>query len=167
MVELIDLLSFCLSATYLSFQAVFSSRRLGSPISVTVANLVMNVEDCALSLFGALLLFWSRYVDNTCTAVISSRLDDLHHHLDSTEPSIQFTYEVESGWLLSFLDIHLHHQADGSIITSVFWKATHTNKYLNFRVLNVLRTRVLTQMAYYIANTHCMFKHLVLCRYLP
>ena len=67
MQEIVKLLSFCLSATYLSFhgehhQQIFGTA-MGSPVSVTVANLVMeDVEDRALVTTDVPVRFWRRYV---------------------------------------------------------------------------------------------------------
>ena len=67
--EIVRLLSFCLSATYLSFCGEHYQQILGSPVSVTVANLVMeDVEDRALVTTDVPVRFWRRYVDDTCTA---------------------------------------------------------------------------------------------------
>ena len=53
-------------------------------------------------------------------------------HLNGVEPSIQFTVEVESEGKLSFLDVLLQRDPDGSISTTVYRKATHTDRYLDF-----------------------------------
>ena len=53
--------------------------------------------------------------------------------LNSTEPCIPFTVEEETEERkLPFLDVCLQREDDGSITTSVFRKATHTNQYLSF-----------------------------------
>ena len=72
--KLLQLLEFCLQATFLSFRGrVFRQTfgtAMGSPVSVSVANLVMeDVEERALASFDIQLPFWKRYVDDTCTAV--------------------------------------------------------------------------------------------------
>ena len=72
--EVISLLEFCLSATYLAFRGAFYQQvfgtAMGSPVSVTVANLVMeDMEARALSMFTPPPLFWKRYVDDTCCAL--------------------------------------------------------------------------------------------------
>ena len=52
--------------------------------------------------------------------------------LNSINPHIQFTFKEEKDRSLPFLDVLLSHQPDGSILTLVFCKPTHTDKYLHF-----------------------------------
>ena len=135
--DIIRLLKMCLDATYLTFrnthyQQTFGTA-MGSPVSVTVANLVMEeVESKALSTFTPALRFWKRYVDDTCTAIPSRLVTSFHDHLNGVNEHIQFTLEMEDNNSLPFLDVRLHHQPDGSILTSVYRKPTHTDRYLDF-----------------------------------
>ena len=135
--EVMKLLEFCLSATFLAFrgnvyQQTFGTA-MGSPVSVTIANLVMeDVEERALAATDVLLKFWKRYVDDTCAALPAARLHEFLDHLNGVEPSIQFTVEVESEGKLPFLDVLLQRDPDGSISTTVYRKATHTDRYLDF-----------------------------------
>ena len=91
-----------------------------------------DVEQEALSTFHTPPRFWRRYVDDTCTALPSNLVDSFHDHLNSIDPCIQFTIERESNGQLPFLDILLNREEDGSISTSVYRKATHTDQYLSF-----------------------------------
>ena len=132
--NIISLLDLCLNATYLQFQNVVywqvHGTAMGSPVSVTITNLVMeDIEQRALSTFRTPLQFWKRYVDDTCTAIQPCIIEEFHQHLNSIEPSIQFTYEIEQNNQLPFLD---NRQDDCSILTSVFRKSTHTDRYLHF-----------------------------------
>ena len=67
--NIIYLLEFCLDATYFSFRGKYYKQifgtAMGSPVSVTVANMVMeNVDQRALSSFDYQPLFWKWwYVD--------------------------------------------------------------------------------------------------------
>ena len=129
--NIISLLALYLNATYLQFQNVIYQQvhgtAMGSPVSVTIANLVMeDIEQRALSTFRTPLRFWKRYVDDTCTAIQPCLIEEFHQHLNSIEPSIQFTYEIEQNNQLPFLDILLNRQDDGSILTSVFRKSPHS-----------------------------------------
>ena len=94
---------------------------MGSPVSVTVANLVMeDVEQGALAMTDVHPRFWKRYVDDTCT-VLRIPADDVQRfldHLNGVEPSIRFTV-VESDGKLPFLDVLLRHNPDGSVSTTV------------------------------------------------
>ena len=115
------------------YQQTFGTA-MGSPVSVTVANLVMEeIEEVALSSYpGTPPRFWKRYVDDTCTAVPAESLTSLHEHLNSIDDHIQFTVEKEENGCLPFLDSLLTRETDGSISTSVYRKKTHTDQYLQF-----------------------------------
>ena len=112
-VEEMKLLEFCLSATFLSFrggiyQQTFGTA-MGSPVSVTIANLVMeDVEERALATTDIPLKFWKHYVDDTCAALPASSVQQFLDHLNGVEPSIQFTVELETDGKLPFLDVLLH-----------------------------------------------------------
>ena len=56
-----------------------------------------------------------------------------HEHLNSIDSNIQFTMEKVSNRLHPFLDVLIERQSDGSVLTSVFRKPTHTDKYLDFQ----------------------------------
>ena len=136
--EIQTLLSFCLNATYLAYRGEFFQQTfgtaMGSPVSVTVADLVMeDVEQRALSTYHSPPPFWKRYVDDTCTALPADQIQCFHDHLNSVEPTIQFTFETESEGKLSFLDTQITHHPDGDLSTTVYRKATHTDKYLDFQ----------------------------------
>ena len=106
---------------------------MGSPVSVSVANIVMeDVEERALASYEIQLPFWKRYVDDICTVVPKQRVLHLLQHLNGIEGSIQFTVELESDGRLPFLDVLMCRRPDGSISTSVYRKDTHTDKYLDF-----------------------------------
>ena len=135
--EIVNLLRFCLDVTYLAyngdvFKQIFGTA-MGSPVSVTVANLVMeDMEERALSTCSHPPPFWKRYVDDTFTALPEDQVDRFLDHLNTVEPTIKFTMEKESNGSLSFLDTLVTHHEDGSLSTSVYRKKTHTDRYLDF-----------------------------------
>ena len=99
----------------------------------TVANLVLeDVEQRALTSCTSQPLFWKGYVDDTFTALAQEQIQQFHDHLNSIEPTIQFTIEAEVEGILPFLDTRITHHADGSLTTSVFRKKTHIDRYLDF-----------------------------------
>ena len=71
-------------------------------------------------------------MDDTFIALPRDLVQQLLSHLISTEPCIQFTVEADAEGKLPFLDVCLQRVDDGSLTTSVFRKATHTNQYLSF-----------------------------------
>ena len=68
--QVTSLLRFCLNATYLAYSGKFYKQTfgtaMGSPVSVTVADLV---TECALSTFLTPPRFWKHYIDETCIAL--------------------------------------------------------------------------------------------------
>ena len=77
-------------------------------------------------------LFWKRYVDDVISAVSKNEVENLLSHLNSVEPSIQFTVEREQDRRLSFLDLNVYRTDHGNLETGVYRKPTHTDKYLAF-----------------------------------
>ena len=53
-------------------------------------------------------------------------------NLNHIEPCVQFAVKEELDGRLAFLDIQLSRNEDGTVGTSVYYKATHTNQYLAF-----------------------------------
>ena len=74
--------------------------------------------------------FWKRYVDDVISAVSGNEAERLLSHLNSVEPSIQFTLEREKDRNLPFLDLNVSRGVQGNLETSVYRKPTHTDKYL-------------------------------------
>ena len=113
--DVMRLLELCLSATYMSFQGSMFQQTygtaMGSPVSVTVANLVMeDVEERALATTKMPPRFWKWYVDDTCTVLPLHKVNDFLHHLNKAELSIQFTVEVEVHGRFPLLDVLLEHR---------------------------------------------------------
>ena len=56
---------------------------MGSPVSVVVADLVMeDVEERALTTYHSPPLFWKRYIDDVCTALLEKDIKKFKKHLD-------------------------------------------------------------------------------------
>ena len=84
---------------------------MGSPVSVVVANIVMG-EDLTT-------IFWKRYVDDVFSAVPADQVDEMLAHINSISHNIQFTLERE-GHAISFLDVKIMRNDDGSLTTKVY-----------------------------------------------
>ena len=107
---------------------------MGSPVSAVVANLYMEFfEELVLGLALVRPRLWKQYVDDTCSIVKRNTVKGLLNHLSSIQPSIQFILEMEKDGFLLFLDTHLRRKKYGTLDITVYWKTTHTDRYLNFR----------------------------------
>ena len=58
-------------------------------------------------------------------------MQEFHDHLNSIDPNIQFTKEIEEDNRLSFLDTTTS-RVRGHVQVSVYRKPTHTDKYLDY-----------------------------------
>ena len=159
--QVVTLLRFCLSATYLAYRGKFYQQTfgtaMGSPISVVVANLGMeDVEERALSSAPHRPPFWKRYMDDVCTVVDCDDVGGFCEHLNSIEPSINFTFELEQDHKLPFLDVEIFHHSNSSLSTKVYRKTTHMDKYLQFDSHHPLAHKLaVTKTLYKRASTHC------------
>ena len=110
--DISHLLSFCLKTTQFTYngayyQQVFGTA-MGSPVSAVIANMVMeDVEQRALATSPVKPFFWKRYVDDVISAVSGNEAERLLSHLNSVEPSIQFTLEREKDRHFPFLDLNV------------------------------------------------------------
>jgi len=134
--DLIKGLEICLDSTNFTFRGkhykqVFGTA-MGSPVSSVVANLVMeDIETRALETFTDPPHLWKRYVDDTFVIMKRSKLSECLIHLNKIENSIQFTMEKEG--CLPFLDLLVKRSPSGHLLSAVYRKPTHSDRYLNFR----------------------------------
>ena len=106
---------------------------MGSPVSAVIAKMVMKeVEKRASATSSVKPFFCKRYVNDVIFAVPGIEAERLLSHLNSVEPSVQFTLEREKDRHLPFLDWKVSRGVQGNLETSVFRKPTHTDKYLAF-----------------------------------
>jgi hypothetical protein len=72
------------------------------------------------------------FADDIISAVSGNEIDILLQHLNSIEPSIQFTVEREIIGHLAFLDLDVDRTVKGKLETDIYHKPTHTDKYLSY-----------------------------------
>lgn len=134
--NVMKLLEFVLRNSYFTYEQEHYRQTfgcaMGSPVSATVANLVMEyVEESAISTAIHPPRWWYRYVDDSHTCLQKEHVQEFHDHLNSINPHIQFTKEVEENNSLSFLDT-VTTRVNERIQVNVYRKPTHTDKYLDF-----------------------------------
>ena len=111
---------------------------MGSPLSPIVTNIFMEgLEVMTISTADLQPKLWKRYVDDTFVIWPHGRdsLDEFLQHINSLHDRIKFTMEVESEGKIAFLDVQVERKGF-RLITSVYRKPTHTDRYLNYRYLN-------------------------------
>ena len=128
--HVMDLINFCLMSTYFQYNGKHYKQlrgtAMGSPVCVVVAEIVMeDIEESALSTCRQTIPLWSRYVDDTFTAVRHDEINAFHHHLNGQNPDIQFTREVEENGKLPFLDclVSRDDNSERTTVESIFYRA--------------------------------------------
>ena len=105
---------------------------MGSPISVIVANLVMeSIENKMLKYFAFPPRVWLCYIDDTFVVLKKTVVVSFHKFINNIEDSIKFTVEQEVGNAIPFLDVLIICN-NGQLTTKAYRKPTHTTRYLNF-----------------------------------
>ena len=106
---------------------------MGSPVSVVIAEIVMqSIEKLIIPQIQGFTLFWYRYVDDVLACVKKEEVPCVLNIINSVNSSIQFTTEEEHENVISFLDLKLIKNQDGTLSFEIFRKATHTDKYLHY-----------------------------------
>ena len=136
--EVCKLTSLCLKSTYFQFKDSFYEQlegvAMGSPLSLIVANLLMETfEDQALRSAALAPKMWLRYVDDTFVVWEHGQeaLKEFHSHVNDQHTSIQFTIEEGAEGRIPFLDTSIERVGD-QIQTCVFRKPMHTDRYVHF-----------------------------------
>ena len=134
------LLKIVLNNYVFSFQGQFYKQlhwaAMGSPCLPVVANICMEYfkkralgPELPISLT---INTWFRYLDDVFTIVKEGTHDSLLNHLNSIDPDIKFTIEPPNDQgAIPFLDT-FPRPSGNKIITSVYRKPTHMDRYLDF-----------------------------------
>ena len=160
--DLVDLVDFCLNCTDFVFRGDFFHQRfgcaMGNPISALVANIVMEDLEARIFSNNSVIKIWRRFVDDIWAVLPREEVVSFLTLINDLEASIKFTFETETNRTLPFLDVIVHRMEDGKFSTSVFRKASQTNRYLDFQSnhplchkLSVVRS--LTNRAYQFSST--------------
>ena len=120
-------LNFCLNNTHFTFQEKFYEQifgvPMGFPISVTIANLIMeHIAIKAINSFFSRPKLWTRFIDDTFVIIKSDMVKIFFAHINSIEASIKFTIEYEKEDTLPFLDILFRKKKGGILVTKIYRK---------------------------------------------
>ena len=107
---------------------------MGSPLSPIVANIFMeDFETKALETTPHPPSLWKRFVDDTFIVIKAAYKEEFFQHINSIDKNIPFTAEnTRADGAMPFLDTLVIPQHDGSLLTTVYRKPTHTNQYLQW-----------------------------------
>ena len=108
---------------------------MGSPISATVANIVMgHLENNVLNSLGREIKFYKRYVDDCLVLINKGRENLILDTFNAFNSHLQFTIEEEKEDKIAFLDLLIIRK--NRIIINLFKKNTHTGRYWDFNSLH-------------------------------
>ena len=133
------LLVFCVKENHFTFNEQYFDQidgvAMGSPLGPVLANIFMShFEDKALDKYdGNLPLFYKRYVDDTF--VVFNDRDDCElffEYFNTQHRNIKFTLEHETSDCISFLDVLVTRNEEGTIETSMYRKGTFSGLYMKF-----------------------------------
>lgn len=106
---------------------------MGSPISSTISELVLNVMENLLIKPNPDITFYKRYVDDIIICAHASKINNIFNLLNNYHPRLKFTLEKENNKnSINFLDITLIRSQSGIIYTNWYRKNTKTTRYINF-----------------------------------
>ena len=113
-----------------------------SPLSPVIANLFMeDFKTKALSSSPNPPRIWLRFVKDTFVVDKAEHTQQFLTHLNSLDPNIQFTTESpDQQGCLPFLDTLTSQGPDGTLITMVYGKPTHTDQYLHWDSHHIITT---------------------------
>ena len=107
--QIANLLNFVVRSTYFQYNRSIYKQKdgaaMGSPVSAVIANLCMEeFEEQAIATATYKPKIWKRYVDDTFTILGKDDVDSFLQHLNSQQPTIRFTMEIEKDNTIPFLN---------------------------------------------------------------
>lgn len=136
--DFLKMLKICLEqANYFVFAGKFYRQKLGmfmgsSLAPILVERVIEDIVDKALRDMNLNPDFWCTYVDDHLTAIPKETAEILKEKLNSYNPNVQFTMEVQkSDKSIEFLDTTVFNEGE-SLKTKWFHKPIASNRLLNY-----------------------------------
>ena len=139
--DIIKLLEICIETHFKTIDGYIYTQTDGMPIGKSISGPIAGIY---LHWFERTYIFndtcefkphfWKRMRDDILIVWKQgdSEFDRFYWYLMGIEPRIKFTVEREKDGILPFMDIHIRREKD-KLVTKVYRKDTHTNRYLNWR----------------------------------
>ena len=131
------LLEICTKEMHFSFNNTIYKQvngvAMGSPLGPVIANIFMaELEKTIIPQLGNKVSLWQRYVDDTFTFIKKGEVETVLETLNAFHESIKFTFEKEAEGKISFLDVMVIKNEDGTFETDIHRKKTDTNVYMHW-----------------------------------
>ena len=102
---------------------------MGGPASSIAAEIYMQAhESTVISTTLHPTKVWERFIEDVCSIVKHTHLENFFHHINNLHQNIKFTMEEESNGELAFFDTSLKWN-NGEISVLVYRKPSHTDQY--------------------------------------
>ncbi len=132
------MLKICLEqANYFVFGGKFYRQKLGmfmgsSLAPILVERVIEDIVDRAINDMNLSTDFWKTYVDDHLTSIPKEVAEDLKAQLNSYNPNVQFTMEVQKDDnSIEFLDTTVFNEGE-SLKTKWYHKPIASNRLLNY-----------------------------------
>ena len=106
---------------------------MGFQLDPLIANIfLISLEEKVLPKLSNYLCYWKCYVDDTYAYVVPEKTHFTLKELNSYNPDIILTYELEENNKITFLDVLINRISFSDIETSVDRKNSNTDIYINW-----------------------------------
>lgn len=150
--EFIEAVQLTLGTCYFKFEENFFQQidgvSMGSPISSTVAQLVMEyLEEKVLSGQNYNITLFKRYVDDCLIITSENEIQRIIDGLNSFHHKIQFTLETEMNNAINFLDMTLL-RINNSVQTKLYRKETCTDRIIDYNSAHIYKQKKAIMIGY-------------------
>ena len=122
----------CILCFNMKFYEQLKGAVMGSPVSPVIENIYLeHFESLAIPSSPTLTKWWLRYVDDVHSSTRNDQVNKLQEHLNSIDPHIKFTIELQGTDGLPFLDT-LTKSNPNSIESTLYRKPTYRDRYLDY-----------------------------------